>query len=193
MTAPALQALFEAKRAGIAFDPEIVTRGLGALDRTRKDDGHVAYSAMEQTTENSAMIPGAVGRMLAVETVRAQAGEGGPEDLQRALDAFFAHWNELLKRKSKTGTHVSPYGVAPYYFFYAHGFAAEAIQELPEEAREANREKLMALLFSIREKDGTWNDRVFPRSRAYGTSIALQILTQPEAVPAARWTEAETP
>ena len=137
------------------------------------------------------MIPGAIGRMVAVETVRSQAGQGSPEDLRRALDAFNEHWNELLKRKSKSGTHVRPYGVAPYYFFYAHGYAAEAIEELPEADRAPYRKKLMELLFSTREKDGVWNDRVFPRSRAYGTSIALQIMTQPEAKPAARWNKAD--
>ena len=191
MTAPALQALFEAKRAGIAFDPKIVDRGLVALNNSRTDDGHIAYSAQEQTQESSRMIPGAIGRMVAVETVRSQAGQGSPEDLRRALDAFNEHWNELLKRKSKSGTHVRPYGVAPYYFFYAHGYAAEAIEELPEADRAPYRKKLMELLFSTREKDGVWNDRVFLRSRAYGTSIALQIMTQSEAKPAARWNKAD--
>ncbi len=190
MTAPTLQALFEAKRAGIAFDPKTVDRGLFALDNSRTDDGHIAYSAQSQTRESSEMIPGAIGRMVAVETVRSQAGQGSPEDLRRALDAFNEHWKELLKRKSKSGTHARPYGVAPYYFFYAHGYAAEAIEELPEADREPYRKKLMELLFSTREKDGAWNDRVFPRSRAYGTSIALQVITQPEAPPAARWNEA---
>ena len=190
MTAPALQALFEAKRAGIAFDPETVDRGLVALKNSRTDDGHIAYSAQGQTRESSKMIPGAIGRMVAVETVRSQAGQGSPEDLRRALDAFNENWNELLKRKSKSGTHARPYGVAPYYFFYAHGYAAEAIEELPEADRAPYRKKLMELLFSTREKDGVWNDRVFPRSRAYGTSIALQVITQPEAPPAARWNEA---
>ena len=117
MTAPALQALFEAKRAGIKFDPQIVDRGLVALKYSLTDDGHVAYSAKGQTRESSEMLPGAIGRMVAVETVRSQAGQGSAKELRRALDAFNTHWNELLKRKSKTGTHVQPYGVAPYYFF----------------------------------------------------------------------------
>ncbi|MCH2161042.1 MAG: hypothetical protein MK085_04125 [Phycisphaerales bacterium] len=189
MTAPALQALFEAQRAGLEFDKGMVERGLKALDNNLTPEGHVAYSAARPTRENPEMLPGAIGRMVAVETVRSQAGLDNAEDLRRALAAFFEHWEELEKRRSKNGTHEPPYGVAPYYFFYGHGYAAEAIEQLPEDERAAWREKLLGRLFEVREKDDSWNDRVFKRSKAYGTSIALQVLTQPDAPPAARFSE----
>ena len=64
---------------------------------------------------------------------------------------------------------------------FAHGYAAEAIERLPEAERAAWREKLQRLLLSVRDDEsGTWNDRVFPRSSAYGTAIAILTLTQPE-------------
>ena len=84
-----------------------------------------------------------------------------------------------MKRKQKNGTHVAPYGVAPYYFFYAHGYAGEAIERLPEAERAAWRDRLNRLLMSVRDEDGSWNDRVFPRSAAYGTAVTVLALTAP--------------
>ncbi len=181
MTPPGVQALVEARRQGFTVPDGLVDRAMAGLDLTLGEDGHVAYAAQRKTTESSTQIPGAIGRMVAVETVRSELGLGDADGLRRAIAAFVEHWNELLKRKEKTGTHQPPYGVAPYYFMFAHGYAAEAIERLPEAERAAWREKLQRLLLSVRDDDsGTWNDRVFPRSSAYGTAIAILTLTQPE-------------
>jgi hypothetical protein len=32
---------------------------------------------------------------------------------------------------------------------------------------------------SVRDDDGSWNDRVFPRSAAYGTAVTLLAFTEP--------------
>ena len=32
---------------------------------------------------------------------------------------------------------------------------------------------------SVRDEDGTWNDRVFPRSAAYGTAVTVLAFTEP--------------
>jgi hypothetical protein len=40
------------------------------------------------------------------------------------------------------------------------------------------------LLFSVRGEDGGWNDRVFERSKAYGTAMAmLALLAAKEGAP----------
>ena len=179
MTPPGIQALREAGRQGFDVPDGMVERAAAGLDLTRGEDGYVAYAARRKTTDPPSQIPGAIGRMAAVVTVRSELGLSDPEEIQNACTAFFEYWNELLKRKGKSGTHIPPYGVAPYYFMYAHGYLAEAIEQLPEAEREAQRKKLAALLMSVREKAGGWNDRVFDRSTAYGTSIAILALTQP--------------
>lgn len=180
MTPPGVQALREATRQGFEVPDGLVERAMIGLDLTRGDEGHVAYAAQRPTTEPPTQIPGAIGRMVAVETVRSELDRNDADDLRRALAAFVTHWDELLKRKEKTGTHQPPYGVAPYYFMFAHGFAAEAIERLPDGERAAWRDRLQRLLLSVRDgDDGTWNDRVFPRSSAYGTAIAILALTQP--------------
>lgn len=191
MTPPAVQGLVEAERQGFEVPDGLVDRAMNGLDLTRGAEGHVAYAARRKTSDPPSQIPGAIGRMVAVETVRAEQGRNEPADLRRALTAFVDHWDELLKRKEKTGTHQPPYGVAPYYFMFAHGFAAEAIEHLPEEERSAWRDRVARLLLSVRDDEaGTWNDRVFPRSSAYGTAVAILTLTQPKEAARARATPA---
>lgn len=181
MTPPGIQALVEAERQGFPIPDGIVDRAVSGLDLTRGEDGHVAYAARRPTRESSAQLPGAVGRMVAVATVRSELGLGDDAEVRRACDAFVEHWDQLLARKGRQGTHQPPYGVAPYYFMYAHGYAAEAIERLPEAERPGRRAQLRRLLMSVHDGDEKgWNDRVFERSSAYGTSIALLALTQPE-------------
>ncbi|MEE2973436.1 MAG: hypothetical protein VX672_09935 [Planctomycetota bacterium] len=181
MTPPGIQALVEATRQGFPVPDGIVDRAVAGLELTRGEDGYVAYAARRPTRESAAQLPGAVGRMLAVATVRSELGLADDAEVREAFDAFVEHWNQLRARKGRQGTHQPPYGVAPYYFMYAHGYAAEAVERLPAVERPARRAQLRRLLMSVHDGDEKgWNDRVFERSSAYGTSIALLALTQPE-------------
>ena len=103
-------------------------------------------------------------------------GGGSATAVQAALDAFHLHWDELEKRRKKTGTHVGPYGIAPYYFYFAHRYAAQAIQMLPASDRAAERARFRTVLLRTRDEDGTWNDRVFKRSRNFGSAMAVLAL-----------------
>ncbi len=47
---------------------------------------------------------------------------------------------------------------------------------LPEKERAAERERLMKWVMQVRDKDGMWNDRVFQRSRNYGTAMVVLIM-----------------
>jgi hypothetical protein len=178
MTAPCLMALLEAKEAGLEVSDELIARTVTALEITRGESGYVAYNATRQTRDDVGQIPGAIGRMCAVESALARAGKGVEKRLRFAVEKFFEFWPELEKRRKKTGTHVAPYGVAPYYFFYAFTHAAQAIELLPEPERPALREKFRELLFNVRDEDGTWNDRVFPRSAAFGTAMSVLALAE---------------
>ena len=178
MTAPCLMALVEAKEAGLEVSDELLARTVKALEITRGESGYVAYNASRQTKDDTGQIPGAIGRLCAVESALARAGKGDEKRLRFAVDRFFEFWPELEKRRKKTGTHVAPYGVAPYYFFYAFTHAAQAIEFLPEADRPALRTKFRELLFKVRDEDGTWNDRVFPRSASFGTAMSVLALAE---------------
>jgi hypothetical protein len=125
--------------------------------------------------------------MVAAESALFLAGRSDSERLRNAVDRFLQDWKALEARRRKSGTHVPPYGVAPYYFFYGFRMAALAIELLPEAERASRREALVAILFSVREPDGGWNDRVFPRSAAFGTAMVVESLLQPSLGPPPRW------
>ena len=189
MTAPTLQALFEAKKQGYMVDGTVVGRALAYLESSRAGSGAVAYSGGAKTGPKDA-VPGAVGRMLATETTLFLAGRGSQERLRGAVDAFIVHWEWLNQRRAKPGTHMGPYNIAPYYFYYAHYYAARAVEMLPENERAEYRRRVNDLLFATRnDEDGSWNDRVFDRSASYGSSMAVMVMMMPDAPKPAGWTK----
>jgi hypothetical protein len=179
MTAPSVMALFEAKASGRAIDDGVLNRALTALENCRTESGYVDYASNGKAKDRPDQIPGAIGRMVATESALHLAGRSSVDRLRFAVNAFIAHWPELEKRRRKNGTHEPPYMVAPYYFYYGFHHAAMAIEFLDERERPLYRAKLAELLFSVREKDGTWNDRVFPRSASFGTAMTMSALLMP--------------
>lgn len=186
MTGPCLQTLFEAAAVGHEIDAGVVERGLLALERAHLESGAVAYSSRGRP-RGGAMdeVPGSTGRMLVTEATLALAGRADAARVRGALDAFLVHWDWLEARRAQHGTHEGRYRIAPYYFYFAHRYAAQAIELLPERERGEYRRRLRDLLLRTRSTDGTWNDRVFPRSAAYGTAMALLALGEPDALPPA--------
>jgi len=187
MTAPCLLALYEARQQGFAVDDAVVERALVALERCRTSSGSYAYSAAQDASRRTDGTPGAVGRMLSAETALLLGGRGSIPQVRASLDAFLAHWQRLEERRQQTGTHVPPFGVAPYYFMFAHQQAGRAIELLPPHERPEYRRRLAELLMQVRDDDETWNDRVFPRSRAYSTAMAILALHAPNMPAPPRW------
>lgn len=181
VTGCALQAIFEAKAAGFNVNESVVARGLTVLNKARGSTGTVVYSgAAPEKLKRSDGVQGATGRMVLTEATLVLAGAGTHERLRSSLDAFIAHWDWLDQRRAKNGTHVAPYMVAPYYFMFAHRYAAQAIELLPTNERAEYRSRINGLLMSVRADDNTWNDRVFPRSAGYGTAMAILSINAPQ-------------
>lgn len=193
MTAPTLQFLFEAARAGEKVDAKVVELALAGLEKGRLESGAFQYGVdpENQSGEGFEAVEGSIGRSPACEVTLFLAGRGSVEHIRGSLDAFFTHWEWLEKRRKQTGTHIAPFMIAPYYFFYAHRHAAQAIELLPEAERAAYREKLLALLWKVREEDGGWNDRVFPRSECFGTAMTMMALLSPRLPAPAGWPAAK--
>ncbi|MGH7131052.1 MAG: hypothetical protein ACREJO_03810 [Phycisphaerales bacterium] len=190
MTGPTLIALFEAKKAGYAVDEKIVSDALKFMAAARGPgpDRTVVYSGLanERSVKGSGA-PGASGRMCVTEVTLTLAGQGNVDNLRNAVETFIKNWDQLDVRRMMTGTHIPPYSVAPYYFMYAHYFAAQAVEMLPEAERAGYREKINKLLFSVRREDGSWNDRIFKRSGGYGTSMAILAILQPKLPAPVKW------
>jgi len=186
MTGPTLQALFEARRQGYAVDDAVVTRALDSLEASRTPTGAIRYSGIDGDKSREP-VPGAVGRMLVTETTLHLAGRSSIANVRSAIDSFIVHWEWLNKRRAQTGTHVPPYNIAPYYFYYAHYYAAQAVEQLPDRERAEYRRRINGLLMSVRLEDGTWNDRVFDRSSNYGTAMATMAILMPSSPAPATW------
>ncbi|MGI9014124.1 MAG: hypothetical protein ACR2GY_07730 [Phycisphaerales bacterium] len=175
MTAPTVQTLLLAKTKGFEVDDAMIERGLDALELARTESGGYVYSGTAGPRAND-LVPGSIGRMVCAEATLFMAGRSSASDVRGAVDAFFVHWDWLDKRRAQTGTHVAPYGVAPYYFYFAHYYAAQAIELLPEPERAEYRRRLREVLLRNRLEDGSWNDRVFARSASYGTAMSIMAL-----------------
>lgn len=188
MTGPTLQALFAAKSAGYAVNQEVVKRALDALEQGRTPSGSFRYSGVNGDKSRES-IPGSIGRMAVSETTLFLAGRSSVANIRSAIDAFIVHWEWLDKRRAQQGTHAPPYGIAPYYFYYAHYYAAQAVELLPEHERPEYRRRIRELLMSVRLPDATWNDRVFERSSCYGTAMSVMALMMPQTARPAEWKE----
>lgn len=196
MTAPALQVLFLAKARGYEVSDQVIDQALASLERARSDGGGYGYGASMQSQnavpeEKLAFmdkVPSSASRATACEVTLMLGGRGDQDRLHRSVLRFFENWDELAVRKSQLGTHIQPYGIAPYYFMYGHLYAAQAIEMLDDAAEQALlRTKLRAYLARSRDQDGAWNDRQFDRSAGYGTAMALLCLQMPHLQkPAAR-------
>jgi len=189
VTAPVVQALLFARGQGFEVSAEILDRAKKSLERARSDSGAFLYGGQfkdGETRYTSDQLAGSCARSTACETTLRLLGGGSVDAVRAALNAFHAHWDELEKRRKKTGTHEGPYKIAPYYVYFGHRYAGQAIQLLPEADRAREREKLLQVILKTRDTDGTWNDRVFDRSRAYGTSmIVLALLGDQAPLPSA--------
>lgn len=193
MTASTLLALFEARQQGEKVDVGVVERALTTLDDARIETGAFQYGSdkTSQTGTGFEDVPGAIGRMAVCEVALYLADRGSVERIRSSIAAFFEHWEWLEKRRKQNGTHVAPYMIAPYYFFYAHRYVAQAIEFLPEAERVESRGKLHTLLWKVREDSGGWNDRVFPRSESFGTAMTVLALVEPTLGRPAGWAKQE--
>lgn len=185
MTGPTLQALFQARSQGYKVDDAVVDRAVASLLRARTPTGSYTYGG--DAKENPEPIAGAVGRMLVSEVTLNLCGKSDLMRIRAAVDAFFVHWEWLDRRRAQNGTHIPPYNIAPYYFYYAHFYAAQAIEYLPKKDQEEYRRRLSELLWKNQLDDGSWNDRVFPRSRNYGTAMSMMALMMHETPKPAEW------
>jgi hypothetical protein len=176
MTAPTILALWEARAQGGQVDGAVIERALDVLQGARNEHGAIPYNTSARKDE----MPGAIGRTPVTEVVLLMAGRSNQERLSASIDAFFEHWSELEARRSQRGTHEGPYSIAPYYFWYAHRYLALAIELLPEAERAGPRHLLLERMLEVRQEDGRWNDRVFPRTANYGTAMVVLALLEPE-------------
>jgi hypothetical protein len=191
VTAPITQALLLAHSQGEKVPAEVLQRARKVLETCRTQEGSFLYSGTLEKNEKAAkspinLLPGSIARSAVCETTLMLLGAGSVDAVKASIVAFHKHWDELEKRRKKPGTHIGDYRIAPYFFYYGHRYAAQAIEMLPKKDRPIERAKLLELILKTRDEDGTWNDRVFPRSRNYCTAmVVLALLGENAPIPPA--------
>jgi len=200
MTAPALQALFHAKARGYEVPDQVVEEALTSLNRARTKVGGYAYGSGPKNLNDVAdadlrfmdLEGSSAARAAVCETTLLLAGRGDAERHVRALQLFFQYWDDLAVRKSQRGTHIKPYGIAPYYFLFGHLYCAQAIEQVEDSAqRDKFREQMRQILARSVDEGGTWNDRQFGRSAGYGTAMALMTAHMPRLPKPHTWRPGE--
>ena len=181
MTGPTILALMEAKSQGFKVDEDVVKRALQSLEDGRLETGAFQYSTNpgRKNGRRTEAPAGSAARSAVAEAALHLAGRGSVDRVRRSIEIFFKHWKWLEQRRAKNGTHIGDYGIAPYYFYFGHQYVGLAIELLPKQERDKYRDLLRQHYWVTRSDDGTWNDRVFPRSAAYGTSTTILGLMAP--------------
>src|SRR2546428_10406158 len=141
-------------RPGVEIPDDLLKRARKSLERGRAKNGAFLYSGQfpeGQAGETGDQLPGSIARSVACETTLLFLGGGSVDATRAAIGAFHEHWQALEDRRKKTGTHMGPYMIAPYYFYYGHFHAAQAIGMLPETDRATERERLFATILRTRD------------------------------------------
>lgn len=175
VTAPAAQALMWADQNGQVITLKTWDRIAQVLKASRDENSAYTYSG-PQREKRTTPIQSSIARSANCEATLSLLSVDSELKIKHSIDKFHEHWDELEKRRKKNGTHKPPFGIAPYYFYYAHRYVAFAINCLPEAEQAKERKRLREVVMRTRDENGTWNDRVFPRSRAYGTAMAVLTL-----------------
>lgn len=199
LTAHCIIALVEARDAGVeplAWEsPEgtssvpsydaIIAKALDAIESARLPDGFLGYDTRRAGAfgpgHSRRGMPECMGRRLIADVAAARAGRPDLERARSSLALFRASWEDLDAQRGIGGAHREPFGIAPYYFFFAVTAAADAARLCPPDERDAHLAFIRALVLSIRAPDGTWNDQDYPGSAAYGTAMSILALVDPAA------------
>ncbi|MCB9885017.1 MAG: hypothetical protein H6838_05965 [Planctomycetes bacterium] len=174
--ATALQALHEAKVAGVDVDQDKIDRGLRALAQNRTAQGAFTYSHTRRG-QPRASIDGAAGRMPLCELALQLFGASDQDRLAAAVGAGFEH-HGLLAAVRKYDDHASSLGYGGFFFWFDMLGRVEATLQLQDAAdRKARLAAMRGLVLDLPEFDGCFVDS-HELGRVYGTSMALLCLSR---------------
>lgn len=181
-TAMTLEGLWEIKKAGRKIPEDTFQRALAALKSTRTAEGYFCYHVIDGKQRGSVSgngklsWPASIARTVCCEYVLFKIGHGSRSGLEKSVEMFFRHREELEKvRQKDQKTHQGEFDCAPYYYLFGHYYACRAVLELDRSVQQQHAPRLRKLLLNIREPDGTWLDsRICGKD--YGCAMAVLML-----------------
>lgn len=181
VTATGLVALSDAKQAGVKIPQRIVERAMANILRQRNPDYSYIYGEyLKYQPRRPINRPaGSLGRSQACNLAMRLWGDKTVTDevLKTWLDRLFARNGWLDIGRKRPIPHEAWFGVAGYFFYYGHYYAALCIEQLPADERAHFQNHLAAILLKLQEKDGSWWDfPLYNYHQQYGTALTLMSL-----------------
>lgn len=191
-TACVIPSLVRASELGWALDDKVLARAVRYVEQCKLPGGAVMYDLRpipRRPGESIDNVKGSLGRMQVANWALRRAGvKSITDDVVRAgLESFFEHHPFLDVARMRPIPHEAYYANAAYFYMFAHCYAAQAINELPEAERAAWHKRLRAHLAKVQWEDGSSID--FPNMSCMRTAgTAFSILAYQAGLPGARRT-----
>ncbi len=181
-TALVLPALQDGLRLGWLEDAKLLERARKYVARCALPNGAYEYdlnavpriSGGEQIND----VKGSLGRIQVCNWGLASTGERKITTgrVREGLAAFFEHHRFLDVARMRPIPHEAYYQNAAYFYWFGHYYAAQAINLLPEEEREALHARLRPHAIKVQRDDGSTAD-FLPASSMTTASTAYLVLT----------------
>lgn len=184
-TATVLIALKKAAALGVEFPEDLTQEALDSILRQRYPDFSYAYGEYLRFYPRMGINRpgGSLGRSQVCNLAMKMYGDPlvTVEVFKTWLDRLIARngWLSMSRKRHIPGEspHFADFGVAGYFFYYGHYYAAMCVEEIPESERPFYQDHLAAIIVPLQEKDGSWWDfLLYDYHQAAGTSMAISTL-----------------
>jgi hypothetical protein len=180
-TATVLIALKEAEKLDVDFPEPLAKKAIASILRQRYPDFSYAYGEyLRMRPRLDINRPGgSLGRSQVCNLALRLYGDKyvTEEVLKTWLHRLIARNGWLSIGRKRPMPHDSEFGVAGYFYYYGHYYAALCIEELPEDERSFFFDHLARILMPLQEKDGSWWDYpLYDYHQAWGTAMAVSAL-----------------
>jgi hypothetical protein len=181
-TATVLISLKHAETIGVTFPERLVKKGIASILRQQRPDLSYNYGEYTRLDPRYRERPGgSLGRSQACNlALRFYGNERITDDVLTSwLDRLFARNGWLSMGRKRPIPHESYFGVAGYFYYYGHWYAALCIEQLPEAKRAYFQDHLAHLILPLQERNGCWWDYPFYNyHQQYGTAMAVMTLVR---------------
>lgn len=186
-TATVLITLQEAAELGVEFPAELTQKALDSILRQRYPDFSYAYGEYLRFYPRMDINRpgGSLGRSQVCNLAMRMYGDPLVTDevLTNWLNRLIARngWLSMSRKRHIPGEspHFADFGVAGYFYYYGHYYAAMCVEELPESERPFYQDHLAAIIVPLQEKDGSWWDfLLYDYHQAAGTGMAVSTLVR---------------
>jgi hypothetical protein len=181
-TATVLIALKQGESIGIKFPERLTKKAITSILRQQRPDFSYNYGEYTRLDPRYRERPGgSLGRSQACNLALRLYGNDRITNnvLTSWLDRLYARNGWLGMGRKRPIPHESYFGVAGYFYYYGHWYAALCIEELPDSERAYFQDHLAHIILPLQERNGCWWDYPFYNyHQQYGTAMAVMTLAR---------------